>query len=131
MYNKATQAHLIVTNYEGVPEQYRVTLTLSTKKKTVTTWNFTLANNETWQVTVAYTLAYKMVAAVYIEPNATRLYDSQQRHVIDITHFIGRLFGPKIGATVIHEKKFAPVRQVSGLYRVVPAPRVSLLACRV
>lgn len=71
MYNKATQAHLIVTNYEGVPEQYRVTLTLSTKKKTVTTWNFTLANKQTWQITVAYTLAYKMVAAVYIEPSTT------------------------------------------------------------
>ena len=71
MYNHATQAHLIVTNYEGVPEQYRVTLTLSTKKKTVTTWNFTLANNQKWQITVPYTLAYKMVAALYIEPSTT------------------------------------------------------------
>lgn len=74
MYTGATKAHLNVMNREGVTEQYEVTLTLSEKKKVTQKWNFTLANNETWQVTIPYTLAYKMVAAVYIEPNITTPY---------------------------------------------------------
>jgi hypothetical protein len=66
----ATQAHLRVDNHEGVTEQYEVKLI--TKKNTVAkTWNFTLANGQTWQVTVGYTLNYKMVANLYVLPNTT------------------------------------------------------------
>jgi uncharacterized membrane protein len=60
----ATQAHLGVTNNQGVPENYRVQLL--DKGKVAETWNITLANNQTWQVTVAYTLNYKMVANLYL-----------------------------------------------------------------
>jgi hypothetical protein len=74
MYTGAKEAHLNVMNREGVTEQYLVTLTLSEKKKVTKTWNFTLADNETWQVTIPYTLAYKMVAAVYIKPNISKPY---------------------------------------------------------
>lgn len=74
MYNTATQGHLNVMNREGVTEQYRVTLTLSEKKPVTKTWNFVLADNQTWQVTIPYTVAYKMVAAVYILPNTTTPY---------------------------------------------------------
>jgi hypothetical protein len=74
IYKGATEGHLNVMNREGVTEQYLVTLTLSEKKKVTKTWNFTLADNETWQVTIPYTLAYKMVAAVYIKPNISKPY---------------------------------------------------------
>jgi Protein of unknown function (DUF1616) len=69
--SNATQAHLRVTNYEGVPEQYR--LTLSNKGK-VTTWNFTLASGQAWQRTIAYTLTYKMVANLYMPPSSKTPY---------------------------------------------------------
>jgi len=70
----ATQAHLGVTNNQGVPEQYRVQLLR--KNKVTNTWNFTLANNQTWQVTIAYTVAnnYKILANLYMLPNVKTRY---------------------------------------------------------
>jgi hypothetical protein len=70
--SKATQAHLRVTNLQGVAEQYRVTL--SKKNKVTNTWNFTLADGQTWQVTIPYTVAYKMVADLYMPPNSKTPY---------------------------------------------------------
>jgi hypothetical protein len=82
--SKATQAHLLVTNHQGVTEQYRVTLTKTVtipnpkgpSKKTVTTrtWNFTLADGQTWQVTIPYSLTYKLVADLYMPPNSKTPY---------------------------------------------------------
>jgi Protein of unknown function (DUF1616) len=72
MATSATQAHLNVTNHQGVPEQYR--LTLLKKGKVTNTWNITLNDGQTWQQTIAYTLAYKMVADLYLLPNTTAVY---------------------------------------------------------
>jgi hypothetical protein len=70
----ATQAHLGVTNNQGVPEQY--TLKLLKKGKVTNTWNFTLANNQTWQVTIAYTVDnnYKILADLYMLPDLKTPY---------------------------------------------------------
>ncbi len=82
--SKATQAHLLVTNHQGVTEQYRVTLTKTVtipnpkgpSKKTVTTstWNFTLADGQTWQNTIPYSLTYKLVADLYMPPTSKAPY---------------------------------------------------------
>jgi hypothetical protein len=84
-YSKSTQARIRVANYEGVTEQYRVTLTKTVttnttktpiKKSTViNTWNFTLGNSQVWQMTIPYTVvSYKLVAAVYVLPNTKTPY---------------------------------------------------------
>ncbi len=71
--NNATKAHLRVDNHEGVTEQYEVQLVKTVKKKKVTsTWKFTLADSQTWEVTIDYTLNYKMVANLYILPNTSK-----------------------------------------------------------
>lgn len=82
--NNATQAHLRVDNHESVTEQYEVqlvetvTTTATAKKKatttkTVKTYKFTLADNQTWQVTIPFTLKHKMVANLYILPDTTKV----------------------------------------------------------
>ncbi len=53
---KATQAHLVVTNHQGVPEQYQ--LKLLQKGKVTNTWNITLNDGQTWQKTIACTTNY-------------------------------------------------------------------------
>jgi hypothetical protein len=70
----ATQAHLGVTNNQGVPEQYE--LKLLKKGKVAKTWNFTLDNNQTWQVTIAYTVDnnYKILADLYMLPDLKTPY---------------------------------------------------------
>lgn len=69
--SNATQAHLRVDNHEGVPEQYEVQLV--EKKNTIAkTWKFSLADGQTWQVTIAFTQKYKMVANLYVLPNTTK-----------------------------------------------------------
>jgi hypothetical protein len=70
--DNATQAHLGVTNHQGVPETYQ--LKLLQKKKVTNTWVFTLADGQTWQRTIAYTLNYKMVANLYMPPNTSNPY---------------------------------------------------------
>jgi hypothetical protein len=70
--SKATQAHLIVSNYEGVTENYRVEL--FNNKKLAHTWNITLDNGKTWQITIAYTQKYKMLVNLYVLPNTTTPY---------------------------------------------------------
>ena len=57
----------VVTNHEGVPEQYE--LKLFKKGKLATTWPITLNDGQTWQMTIAYTLNYSMVAELYLMPN--------------------------------------------------------------
>jgi len=70
--DNATQAHLGVTNHQGVPETYQ--LKLSQKNKVTNTWTFTLADGQTWQRTIAYTVNYKMVANLYMPPNTSSPY---------------------------------------------------------
>ena len=75
--SRATQATLLVTNNQGVPEQYKVTLT---ENKKVTTYNVTLNNGQTWQTTIPYaqtfnkTQAYKIVANLYMLPDVKTVY---------------------------------------------------------
>ena len=80
----ATQAHLRVDNHEAATEQYEVqlvetvTTTATAKKKatttkTIKTYQFTLVGNQTWEVTIPYTLKYKMVANLYILPDTTKV----------------------------------------------------------
>ncbi len=73
--NTATQAHLRVDNHQSATEQYEVQLVenVTAKKKTTKTYQFTLAGNQTWQVTIPYTLKYKMVANLYILPDTTKV----------------------------------------------------------
>jgi Protein of unknown function (DUF1616) len=66
---KATKAHLIVTNHQGVPEQYL--LKLLQKGKVTNTWNITLNDGQTWQKTIAWTTNYSMLADLYRLPNTT------------------------------------------------------------
>lgn len=71
----ATQAHLRVDNHESATEQYEVQLVenVTAKKKTTKTYKFTLADNQTWQVTIPFTLKHKMVANLYILPDTTKV----------------------------------------------------------
>src|SRR6185437_9017734 len=66
---KATKAHLVVSNHQGVPEQYL--LKLLQKGKVTNTWNITLDNGQTWQKTIAYTVNYSMLADLYLLPNTS------------------------------------------------------------
>jgi hypothetical protein len=66
---KATQAHLVVTNHQGVPEQYL--LKLLQKGKVTNTWNITLDDGQTWHKTIAYTVNYSMLADLYRLPNTS------------------------------------------------------------
>ncbi|HEY7276436.1 MAG TPA: hypothetical protein VH594_10760, partial [Trebonia sp.] len=66
---KATKAHLVVSNHQGVPEQYL--LKLLQKGKVTNTWNITLDNGQTWQKTIAYTVNYSMLADLYQLPNTS------------------------------------------------------------
>lgn len=68
----STQAHLRVANYEGVTEQYKLTLTK--KNKVTNTWTFTLANGQVWQRTIAYTVNYRIRADIYMLPNTSKPY---------------------------------------------------------
>lgn len=67
-----TKASLGVTNHQGVPEQYM--LKLLKKGKVSKTWEFDLADGQTWQQTIAYTLAYPMAADLYELPNVSKPY---------------------------------------------------------
>jgi uncharacterized membrane protein len=69
----ATTAHLQVTNYEGVPEQYE--LKLREKNKLFKTFSFTLNNGQTWQTTIGYTVNYSMIAELYLMPNTSNMID--------------------------------------------------------
>jgi hypothetical protein len=66
---KATKAHLVVTNHQGVPEQY--VLKLLQKGKVTNTWPITLNDGQTWQKTIAYTVNYSMLADLYLLPNTS------------------------------------------------------------
>jgi hypothetical protein len=65
----ATQAHLLVTNHQGVPEQYQ--LKLLQKGKVTNTWPITLNDGQTWQKTIAWTTNYSMLADLYLLPNTS------------------------------------------------------------
>jgi hypothetical protein len=66
---KATKAHLVVSNHQGVPEQY--VLKLLQKGKVTNKWNITLDDGQTWQKTIAYTVNYSMLADLYRLPNTS------------------------------------------------------------
>ena len=69
LQGKATQAHLYVADHQGVPEQYEVKLLQ--KGKVVKTWPITLNDGQSWQVTVAWTTNYSVIADLYLLPNTT------------------------------------------------------------
>jgi hypothetical protein len=69
----ATKANLVVTNHEGVPEQYE--LKLYDKNKLAKTWPITLNDGQTWQKTIAFTENYSMVAKLYLTSNSSKLID--------------------------------------------------------
>jgi hypothetical protein len=69
----AKTAHLSVTNYEGVPEQYE--LKLRVKGKVTKTYPFTLNNGQTWQQTIPYSVNYSMIAELYLMPNTSKMID--------------------------------------------------------
>ena len=66
---KATQAHLVVTNHQGVPEQYK--LEFRQKGKLTNTWSITLNDGQTWHKTIAWTTNYSMLADLYRLPNTS------------------------------------------------------------
>jgi hypothetical protein len=64
----ATQAHLGVTNHQGVPEQYE--LKFLKNGKVTSTWNIILNDGQTWQRTIAWSsVKYSMLADLYLLPN--------------------------------------------------------------
>jgi hypothetical protein len=69
-----TQANLVVTNNQGVTEQYE--LKLLKKKKVVSTYNFTLSEGQTWQRVIAYTVtqSQSIVADLYLLPDTSKPY---------------------------------------------------------
>lgn len=69
LQGKATQAHLYVADHQGVPEQYE--LKLLQKGKVVKTWPITLNDGQSWQVTVAWTTNYSVIADLYLLPNTS------------------------------------------------------------
>lgn len=66
---EATQAHLYVADHQGVPEQYE--LKLLQKGKVVKTWPITLNDGQSWQVTIAWTTNYSVIADLYLLPNTS------------------------------------------------------------
>ena len=70
----AVKASLGATNHQGATERYEVKLT--EKGKVTGTWNFTLADGQTWQRTIAYTTASgdSMVANLYLLPDTSKPY---------------------------------------------------------
>ena len=66
------KASLGVTNHQGVAEGYR--LKLLQKGKATTTWHFSLSDGQSWNKTIAYTVASSMVADLYLLPNVTKPY---------------------------------------------------------
>ena len=69
---KATQAHLLVTNHQGVAEQYQ--LKLLRNGKVSNTWTITLSASQSWQQTIAWTMNTPMLADLYLVPNSTTPY---------------------------------------------------------
>ena len=70
LQGKATQAHLGVTNHQGVPEQYE--LKLLRQGKVTNTWPITLNDGQSWQQTIAWsTKNYAMLADLYLLPNTS------------------------------------------------------------
>lgn len=75
---KATQAHLLVTNHQGVAAQYK--LALLKNGKAINTWSFTLSEGQSWQQTIPYTSntnaakPYSLVANLYLLPDATKVF---------------------------------------------------------
>jgi Protein of unknown function (DUF1616) len=67
--SKATQAHLVVTNHQAVPEQYK--LELRQNGKLTNTWPITLNDGQTWQKTIAWTTNHSMLADLYLLPNVS------------------------------------------------------------
>lgn len=73
--SKPLTATLRVTNQQGSSVQYRLVLSEKVNKRTKsTTWNLSLANGQSWQRTVPYTLQYSMVADLYQLPNLKTPY---------------------------------------------------------
>jgi hypothetical protein len=70
LQGEATQAHLGITNHQGVPEQYE--LKLLRQGKVTNTWSVTLNDGQSWQQTIAWsTNNYEMLADLYLLPNTT------------------------------------------------------------
>jgi hypothetical protein len=80
LQGKATQAHLGVTNHQGVPEQYK--LKLLRRGKVTNTWSITLNDGQSWQQTIAWATSANsprladssMLADLYLLPNTTTPY---------------------------------------------------------
>jgi hypothetical protein len=74
LQGKATQAHLVVTNHQGQPEQYE--LKLLKDAKVVNTWQITLNDGQTWQQTIAWSnisakKPFALLADLYQLPNTS------------------------------------------------------------
>jgi uncharacterized membrane protein len=70
--NEPAQASLGVTNQQGGTERY--VLKLLRKGKVISTWPLTLANGQTWQRTISYTLKNSQVADLYLLPDVSHPY---------------------------------------------------------
>jgi hypothetical protein len=70
-----SKANLDVTNHQGVTAQYE--LKLYRKGKLSDTWPLTLADGQTWQKVIPYTVAQGdgILADLYLLPNTTKPYE--------------------------------------------------------
>ena len=74
LQGKATQAHLVVTNHQGTPEQYQ--LKLLKNAKSIGSWPITLNDGQSWQKTIAWSnfgdaKPYALIADLYQLPNTS------------------------------------------------------------
>lgn len=74
LQGKATQAHLVVTNHQGTPEQYQ--LKLLKNAKGIGNWSITLNDGQSWQKTIAWSnfgdaKPYALIADLYQLPNTS------------------------------------------------------------
>jgi hypothetical protein len=74
LFTPPVKANLVVTNEEGSTEEYKLVLHV---KKKATTYNFTLANGQTWARVIPYSVAdaaYPILADLYVLPNTSAPY---------------------------------------------------------
>ena len=74
LQGKATQAHILVTNYQGTPEQYEMKLLKNAK--VIANWQITLNDGQSWQKTIAWsnfgdTKPFALLADLYQLPNTS------------------------------------------------------------
>lgn len=65
-------AHIGVTNHGGAPARYRLVLTR--RGRVSSSWNFSLADGQTWERVIPFSQAYRIDAKLYHPPDLRHVY---------------------------------------------------------